>query len=75
MVAISQRSIPKDQLYENKKDQEALSCNHMYSTQLSFKEFSFKSVYYTLRVKEKALPSHRKIDLHITLGGVNAVIN
>ena len=39
------------------------------------KEFSFKFVYYTLRVKEKALPSHRKIDLHITLGGVNAVIN
>ena len=28
-----------------------------------------------LRVKEKALPSHRMIDLHITLDGVNAVIN
>ena len=28
-----------------------------------------------LRVKEKALPSHRMIDLHITLDGVNVVIN
>ena len=34
MVAISQRSIPNDQLYENKKDQETLFCNYMYSTQL-----------------------------------------
>ena len=32
-------------------------------------------MYDKLRVKEKALPSHRKIDLHITLDGVNAVIN
>ena len=28
MVAISQRSIPKDQLYENKKDQGTLFCNY-----------------------------------------------
>ena len=32
------------------------------------------SPYVHMRVKEKALPSERNIDLHITLDGVNAVI-
>ena len=34
-----------------------------------------RSLHVRLRVKEKVLPSHRTIDLHITLDGVNAVIN
>ena len=28
-----------------------------------------------LRIKVNVLTSHRKIDLHITLNGINAVIN
>ena len=34
-----------------------------------------RSLYVRLRVKEKVLASLRTIDLHITLDGVNAVIN
>ena len=33
MVAISQRSIPKDQLYENNKDQQTLLRNYYTCTQ------------------------------------------
>ena len=36
---------------------------------------SCSSPYVRLRVKEKVLLSHRTINLHITLDGVNAVIN
>ena len=39
------------------------------------KDKLFFSMCVCLRVKEKALPSHRTIDLHITLDGVNTVIN
>ena len=46
MVAISQRSIPKDQLYENKKGQDTLFCNYRTCTQqLRFKGFLFSVVH------------------------------
>jgi len=63
-VAISQRSIPKDQLYESKRKIKK-RCFVPNTTKMS--SLSLFS--------PRVLPLHRKIDLHITLDGVNVVIN